>query len=1482
MKLKLKRNMAMLAALAVGIPAGLRANVIAYEGFNDGAASDALADYAGSGEIGLVGVWTNNTGQAVTLEEPTTSQVGITNGVSVSTNGLVISHSAWSTTRATRGLESEIDFSVDGTTYVSFFAASAGDDFVAQVGFANNSYELMAGQGWNRGLCAYYGSLNTSPDTGNDQVDLSFDWSDRNIFIVAEFEKSDSDNSDDLAITLYAYDLGNEADYVIGVPDVTRTVNLTGVSAVFDRLQFKSDGWNELDEIRVGETFLDVTGVAEPSIPLSIESYSPEGAETYPLPVIYAEIQNNDTSLDTGSVFFRIDGNTPVAPDSISETNGLTTVCWSSWNEVLDAESEHSVELTFSDDSAMLFTNRWSFTVAAYATLPAEYAGSLSATNGAERGFWYRDVGFNGSPSIDSLSEAEDALRYRGEYAHPSNDVTTAVETDGAYRFVNDVINYGDNTSRGEFNSGNGYSDSTLPGTSYGNLAFEIRGYLELDAGLHTIGINDVRYGESELFFGDRPFDLFASTELKGSYSSSSGGFEEYETVVQVTEPGLYPFRMVCQRYSNWGYAWEFYTKTPAGDKVLINDDVEGSIKIWRASPILNTYVASMTPEPEANITPDQDITILLGGTNSYETIESVSLNGAPLELGTDAEYVYDEEYTPYGVQVVDDSVLIVNETNRLELIYLDLKSGLSFTNDWFYQVANYIEFAEGSLWPAQGETDVTNAPLIQAGIVNYTGTLNADSTWVVVDGITNAVSISMAASTNLISFQAQDLLPGEHQASLLYAASEGGGLNAIEWTFTVDEYVELYSIYPGDSASEVSNAPLIEASFINRNGMLDYVLLYLDGVEVANAINTAATNVVSYQAADLAPGSEHVVMVIYYEYENPDAAITNISSFTVAGYTQDGRYMFVEDFESYTAGRLSTYASPPWYGNTGGASIGVDASSQRLTTGYGGYLRGAWRELDTAVLAEGETATYYFQIATSDSSPGTYWGLVNAIWGASTFEHEAVCGPEIRLTSGTGGYALKAMDGTNEVAVADGLSTANWIEIWMVVDNAADTYDVYYNIIGSDRTAGSHTDTALLGQTGLAFRQSTTSDLTHFIQEAYNGNQSNLSAFMDNLRVDMSGSAPSLADISVVSQTPSGIITNGSPVVEMVMVDYGITVNTNLVELLLDGNSVAASMSKDGSTTTVSYALSDLLPGTHSAVVIAGPGTQSNAWSFTYWAPAPAESNLLFNVNMAGKGSGTQYSVADGTVVRAPSTDANVWNNIGGENDAANEFPVSDASGRYAIHYSSSGDTEWSVYTGNSMTVGMFQGWCKSTPSYSTLSGLDSSAAYDLYVYSTWGWTEQDVTYEITAGYAEVTSGVISMTSANVQGDDYDDYSGLVEGENYIVLSDITPTVDGEISFTVSAGDGVISAFQLVQKPGEGNIPVVESPIMSLIMPGGSLMISWPVSSGNAFNVLTNADLVSGQWGAMDTAPYIDGDNYVVTNLIGAESQLFMKLESK
>jgi hypothetical protein len=251
--------------LSALLPVGAQAQVIAYEGFTQGANAQLVAGYSGTSEIGLSGTWATPTfGGAGNnqIRDGSSGQWG-----TVTTTWPAVENTSWNITQATRPMTSTIDFTVNGSYYLSYFFESDQADTLSEVGFINTAgtSELMAGNAYNgggKGITAYFGAVGGNPQANANNTPLDGGWggSHREYQAVFEFTRTAGDLS-----AIINYYSGSYAA-AGGVAVSTRTVDLGLVSDTFNTLSFKQSGWNVLDGILVGQTLGDVVPVPEPSI----------------------------------------------------------------------------------------------------------------------------------------------------------------------------------------------------------------------------------------------------------------------------------------------------------------------------------------------------------------------------------------------------------------------------------------------------------------------------------------------------------------------------------------------------------------------------------------------------------------------------------------------------------------------------------------------------------------------------------------------------------------------------------------------------------------------------------------------------------------------------------------------------------------------------------------------------------------------------------------------------------------------------------------------------------------------------------------------------------------------------------------------------------------------------------------------------------------------------------------------------------------
>ena len=303
--------------------------------------------------------------------------------------------------------------------------------------------------------------------------------------------------------------------------------------------------------------------------------------------------------------------------------------------------------------------------------------------------------------------------------------------------------------------------------------------------------------------------------------------------------------------------------------------------------------------------------------------------------------------------------------------------------------------------------------------------------------------------------------------------------------------------------------------------------------------------------------------------------------------------------------------------------------------------------------------------------------------------------------------------------------------------------------------------------------------------------------------------------------QSPSGTLTTNEVGLSVQIINAADSYPE--VTVLMDGSEVVSESSVSGVTTTVTVATSGILEeGTHEVLVIAqGLYDPAVTNSYSFYVKLPT-TDTLWNINIAGNTAG-QVNVANGVIAVAPpsASGSNQWNNVVGSNDSSNKTAtnyysnVTDSSGGNPIGFITYGSQFYGTADAagvHNVNQSMFQGWVgANAPMNMTgvITGLNNSASYDIWLYSTWRWTENTVTYDIVEGFGDdVDAKKCTETRSYVVGTAANDYSTCVEGANYVVYKNVTPTVEGRIAFTGVCSDGVLSGLQIREHAGTGTLP--------------------------------------------------------------------------
>lgn len=267
---------------------------------------------------------------------------------------------------------------------------------------------------------------------------------------------------------------------------------------------------------------------------------------------------------------------------------------------LLASGSNHRVALTYDTSKSFSFD----FNVASYVTVPASAKAKPGAVNTSSSGFKAK-VHQVVSPAPSSVSTAERQLA--GLSGANIADLTAA--TGGLFDLT--TINWDDDQA----GAGDFPNDDPIPGypgvdpdgnSAFDNIAIETTAYLDLPAGLVTLGVrSDDGFG---FYVGGDPRD--ATAPLAGFVNGVANSTFSFA----VEEAGIYGVRFVWYEAGGDANA-ELFSVDASGNRILVNDrDTPGHIKAYRdRSGPAAPYISSAKPAPgESGVNPTLDVEIAI------------------------------------------------------------------------------------------------------------------------------------------------------------------------------------------------------------------------------------------------------------------------------------------------------------------------------------------------------------------------------------------------------------------------------------------------------------------------------------------------------------------------------------------------------------------------------------------------------------------------------------------------------------------------------------------------------------------------------------------------------------------------------------------------------------------------------------------------------------------------------------------------------
>ncbi len=365
---------------------------------------------------------------------------------------------------------------------------------------------------------------------------------------------------------------------------------------------------------------------------------------------------------------------------------------------------------------------------AATTTLPASAALPLGSVN--TRGFAVRTLQAPATPallnnSIRALKQLNGTLADAEGNPVPDEAMPSGTP-DGTYDASS--INFEKDAAQVDIKDLDGNFLATffpgffpgIPGTGAhtDNFVTEAVGFLELTAGVHTLGISvtadrtDVNNDDGfQVFVATNPRDYFG---LKvAEYQRIAPGFQanwrnENEFSVQAPVTGIYPFRILYWQ-TGLGASLQFYSiNSSTGERILVNDEADTrALKAYRNTTVAaakGPYVGEVGPPPGSD------------GNSAAAPIEALIVDGATSVATAGVKlFLNDTKVTPQLLTKANNQITLrfdpnasrTDAANAVRLEYTD-SAAVTYTSLWNFRIV----VAGGSGTTVAGQWDFNDGDL--------------------------------------------------------------------------------------------------------------------------------------------------------------------------------------------------------------------------------------------------------------------------------------------------------------------------------------------------------------------------------------------------------------------------------------------------------------------------------------------------------------------------------------------------------------------------------------------------------------------------------------------------------------------------------------------------------------------------------------------------------------------------------------------------
>ena len=325
-----------------------------------------------------------------------------------------------------------------------------------------------------------------------------------------------------------------------------------------------------------------------------VKVYKPSGPivsgfEGTPTGVSVSLTDAEGNGLVADSVTAKFDGAAVEA--SSSKDGDVTTIVYNT-PDFLPAGTDHSIEVTYTDEKGNINVKTLGFTVAAYTMIDPSSAApsSLKGDSGFIANITQISVEqTGGAADVHGNTIVKANQQIDGVFIDPNTEEAFLNEADedafegwSYYPVVVETVNQNQDApgAAGNFNESNGKEDEPIPGIpgwggSTDGIAGEYIALLDLAKGSYQLGVNSDDGFQATI--GSNFGDL--GSQVLGEFNGGRGASDTLFDIV-VTEAGLYPFRVLW--FEGGGGANVEIFSMVNGEKTLINDpDVDGSIKAY-------------------------------------------------------------------------------------------------------------------------------------------------------------------------------------------------------------------------------------------------------------------------------------------------------------------------------------------------------------------------------------------------------------------------------------------------------------------------------------------------------------------------------------------------------------------------------------------------------------------------------------------------------------------------------------------------------------------------------------------------------------------------------------------------------------------------------------------------------------------------------------------------------------------------------------